>query len=107
MDQSPEVIFNTIFLGGAILWTVLSSAVIYLQYSTSASESGAVRPKPRPSQIETEKKSAGIELKFTFGKEPQRKSKYICRPCLVRAQGKGNKIRLVSKIYFISFISFY
>ena len=77
MDQSPEVIFNTIFLGGAILWTVLSSAVIYFQYSASTSESRAVQPKPRPSQIETEKRSAGIELKFRFGKEPQRKSKYL------------------------------
>ena len=79
MEQSPEVIFNTIFLGGAILWTVLSSAVIYFQYSASTSESRAVQPKPnqRPSQIEREKQAADIELKFTFGKEPQRRSKYL------------------------------
>ena len=77
MEQSPEAIFNTIFVGGAILWTVLSSVVIYFQYSASTSESGTVLPKSRPSQIEKRKNSTSIELKITFGKESQRKSKYL------------------------------
>ena len=78
MDESiePQVsMYNTIFVGGAILWTVLSSIVIYIQYSTMR----AVSAEQKSKKVETsggKKGSRSLEMKITFGTKAPSKSEY-------------------------------
>ena len=81
MDQSiaPHVsMYNTIFVGGAIIWTVVSSILIYIQYSASSSVSPEQPNKDETSGGSSVKKKGvpSVEMKITFGKKTPSKSEW-------------------------------
>ena len=80
MDESiaPHVsMYNTIFVGGAIIWTVVSSILIYIQYSASSSVSSEQTNNADTSGGSSVKKrgAPSVEMKITFGNKTPSKSK--------------------------------